>query len=194
KDKLGAELPTRRPCDSAVAPGLIAVGDAAGHVNPTNGAGIEGAAKAGHWAGREVVKAVSDGDVSEEAVWKYNKEVMSDFGKKYAAMDIYNIFGTAHDMDELMDLISAIPGQKLADATTEGEASMSLWLKLKTLISTFGYWGTLWDIYKVSKKANEVKEHYANYPASPEGFEDWKQERDSLMDEVYKITGAEPKY
>jgi len=38
KDKLGAALPTRRPYDSAVAPGYMAVGDAAGHVNPTTGA------------------------------------------------------------------------------------------------------------------------------------------------------------
>ncbi|NIQ51969.1 MAG: electron transfer flavoprotein, partial [Gemmatimonadetes bacterium] len=30
EDKLGAALPTRRPYDSAVAPGFIAVGDAAG--------------------------------------------------------------------------------------------------------------------------------------------------------------------
>ncbi|MFC7027440.1 geranylgeranyl reductase family protein [Halomicroarcula sp. GCM10025710] len=41
-DKLGAALPTRRPYDSAVAPGYIAVGDAAGHVNPTTGGGIAG--------------------------------------------------------------------------------------------------------------------------------------------------------
>ncbi|MUV88416.1 geranylgeranyl reductase family protein, partial [Natronomonas sp. CBA1123] len=45
KDKLGAALPTRRPYDSAVAPGYIAVGDAAGHVNPCTGGGIPGAAK-----------------------------------------------------------------------------------------------------------------------------------------------------
>lgn len=34
EDKLGAALPTRRPYDSAVHPGYMAVGDAAGHVNP----------------------------------------------------------------------------------------------------------------------------------------------------------------
>jgi hypothetical protein len=45
-DKLGAALPTRRPYDSAVAPGYVAVGDAAGHVNPTTGGGIAGAAYA----------------------------------------------------------------------------------------------------------------------------------------------------
>ncbi|MFB6136964.1 MAG: geranylgeranyl reductase family protein, partial [Halobacteriaceae archaeon] len=43
RDKLGSALPTRRPYDSAVAPGLIAAGDAAGHVNPTTGGGIAGA-------------------------------------------------------------------------------------------------------------------------------------------------------
>ncbi|MDZ7746131.1 MAG: tryptophan 7-halogenase [Halobacteriales archaeon] len=36
RDKLGAALPTRRPYDSGTAPGYIAVGDAAAHVNPVH--------------------------------------------------------------------------------------------------------------------------------------------------------------
>ncbi len=192
-NKLGAALPTRRPYDSAVAPGFMAVGDAAGHVNPTTGGGIPGAAKSGAWAAEVAADAVVEEDVSEDALWEYNQRVMHDFGKKFAATDLYNIFGTAHGVDELTDLVKAMPGQQLVDALGEGEVSMSLGLKIKTLVSTFGHWGLLRELNSVRKKAEEMKGHYAEYP-SMDGFGTWKEERDTIMDDVYEITGASPKY
>ncbi|HET7324335.1 MAG TPA: geranylgeranyl reductase family protein [Halococcus sp.] len=195
KHKLGAALPTRRPYDSATAPGFMAVGDAAGHVNPTTGGGIPGAAKAGHWAAQRAVEAVTSGDASEERLWKYNHQVMTDFGKRFAAMDIYNIFGGANDIDDLVSILTSLPSQQIIDALgKEGTASMSLGLKIKTAIKTFGHWETLYDLYQVQKKAAEVKELYDEYPSSPSGFEAWRDRRDDLMDEVYRVTGAEPKY
>ncbi|XGI83931.1 geranylgeranyl reductase family protein [Halorutilales archaeon Cl-col2-1] len=195
KDKLGAALPTRRPYDSAVADGFIAVGDAAGHVNPTTGGGIPGAAKSGHWGAEIGLEAIDEGDVSEDALWEYNRRVMTDFGKNFAAMDLYNIFGTAHEVDELTDVVSAMPGQQLMDALGEkGTTSMSLGLKLKTAVDTFGHWRTLLEVYKVSKKASEIRDLYDDYPESPEALGDWQERRDGVLDEVYEITGAEPKY
>ena len=195
KDKLGAALPTRRPYDSAVAPGFLAVGDAAGHVNPTTGGGIPGAAKAGHWATNVAIEAIEDGDVGEDALWAYNRKVMTDFGKRFAAMDLYNIWGSAQDVDELVDLVSSMPGQQLLDVMgKDGTASMSLELKLKTAFNTFGHWGTIYDLYKVHDIASRLKDLYDEYPHSPDGFESWRSRRDDLMDELYEITGAEAKY
>jgi electron-transferring-flavoprotein dehydrogenase len=193
-DKLGAALPTRRPLDSAVAPGFVAVGDAAGHVNPTTGGGIPGAAKAGYWAARRAVDAIADGDVSEAALWDYNRDVMGDFGKDFATVDLYNIWGGAHEVDELVDIVGSIPGQQLADALSHGESSMPLGLKLKTIYSTFGHWGTLFELYKLTGKARELKDHYRTYPDSPGAFAGWRARRDAIMDEIYELTGADPKY
>ncbi|MFB6178192.1 MAG: geranylgeranyl reductase family protein [Halorientalis sp.] len=195
KDKLGAALPTRRPYDSATAPGFVAVGDAAGHVNPTTGGGIPGAAKAGHWATQVAIEAIEDGDVGEDALWEYNRKVMTDFGKRFAAMDLYNIFGGAQDVDELVDLVSAMPGQQLIDVVgKEGTASMSFGLKIKTAIRTFGHWGTIWDLYKVHGLASRLKDIYDEYPTSPGDFDDWRNKRDTLMDDLYELTGADAKY
>jgi electron-transferring-flavoprotein dehydrogenase len=195
KDKLGAALPTRRPYDSAVAPGFVAVGDAAAHVNPTTGGGIPGAAKGGTWAVQAGIEALSNGGPTEEGLWQYNHDVMTSFGKRFAAMDLYNIFGSAQDVDELTRVVSAIPSQQLIDTMgRDGTTSMDLRLKLKTLVDTFGHWGVLYDLYRVSKKATELKQLYEEYPQSPRGFDRWQSRRDSLMDEVYSITGAEPKY
>ena len=199
KDKLGAALPTRRPYDSAVAPGFMSVGDAAGHVNPTTGGGIPGAAKAGHWAAEVATEAISEDDVSENALWEYNERVQTDFGKRFAAMDLYNIFGTAHEIDELTDIVTALPGDMLIDLMgKEGSVSFSLFEKVKVTLSTAfktrGHWDTLYRAYQVNKLAPQLKEIYDDYPSGPDGFDDWQQRRDELMEEVYEVTGAEPKY
>jgi electron-transferring-flavoprotein dehydrogenase len=196
KDKLGAALPTRRPLDSAVAPGYMAVGDAAAHVNPCTGGGIPGAAKAGTWAAEAAMEAIADGTTDDEdALWEYNRRVQTDFGKRFAAMDLYNIWGGTYDVDELVDIVSAMPGQQLADALAlEGTASMSWPLKIKTAVKTFGHWGTLFELKKLNDLATELKSVYDDYPTTSNGFDNWQSRRDSLMDDLYELTGADPKY
>ncbi|MFB6085975.1 MAG: geranylgeranyl reductase family protein [Halodesulfurarchaeum sp.] len=193
-DKLGAALPTRRPYDSAVAPGYAAVGDAAAHVNPATGGGIPGAAKAGHWAATVAIEAIEEGRVSEEALWDYNRRVMTDFGKRFAAIDLYNVWAGTHSVDELTGIVTALPGQALIDALGKGAAGMSLGLKLDTLYRTFGHWSTLFGLYRVHQQAQDLKDIYEAYPESPDGFAAWKERRDEIYDRVYEITGADPKY
>jgi electron-transferring-flavoprotein dehydrogenase len=199
KDKLGAALPTRRPYDSAVAPGFMSVGDAAGHVNPTTGGGIPGAAKAGHWAAEVAVEAISEGDVGESALWEYNRKVQLDFGNRFAAMDLYNIFGSAHEMDELTEIVTTLPGEMIIDLMgKKGETSLSLTEKittgLVTAIKSRGHWGTLYEAYQVAELASDLKDVYKDYPNTPGGFDQWRDRRDAIMEQVYEITGAEPKY
>ena len=194
RDKLGAALPTRRPYDSAVAPGYMAVGDAAGHVNPTTGGGIAGAAYAGKYAGEQAVKAISDGDVSEENLWRYNTRVMDHFGGRYAGLDVYNVLATAVDVEDLMGLLAALPGEKLAEALYEGSTSLSFGLKLKAAVKSFGYWGTIRNFYQTKSLADELLAHYGSYPTSPAAMANWTSERDAIMDRIYETTGANPKY
>jgi len=194
-DKLGAALPTRRPYDSAVAPGYMAVGDAAAHVNPTTGGGIAGAAYAGQYAAEQAIDAIEDDRTDDEdALWEYNVNVMDHFGARYAALDVYNIFTTAYDVDDLMALLAAIPGEKLAEALYGGSTSVGLGLKIKTAVKTFGHWGTIRDLYQTKKLADRLLAHYESYPSHRDGFEAWQRERDAIMDDIYAVTGAEPKY
>ena len=195
RDKLGAALPTRRPYDSAVAPGYMAVGDAAGHVNPTTGGGIAGAAYAGKYAAEQAIEAMEDDRTDDEAaLWEYNANVMDHFGARYAALDVYNIFTTAYDIDDLMALLAAIPGEKLAEALYGGSTSVGLGLKIRAAVKTFGHWGTIRDLYQTKKAADRLLDHYESYPSDPGGFAAWQRERDSIMDDIYEITGADPKY
>ena len=193
-DKLGAALPTRRPYDSAVAPGFIAAGDSAAHVNPTTGGGIPGAAKSAHWAAEHAVEAISEGDVSEANLWEYNRDVMTDFGKRFAAVDLYNIWGMAHEMEELVEIVSSLPGQQLLDSLSKGSSRMGLGLQLRTLVKTFGHWDALYELYRVRRKAQEITRLYNAYPSSPRAFEGWQTTRDAVMDDLYDLIGTDPKY
>ncbi|MFC6717543.1 geranylgeranyl reductase family protein [Natrialbaceae archaeon GCM10025810] len=194
EDKLGAALPTRRPYDSAVHPGYVAVGDAAGHVNPTTGGGIAGAAYAANYAGEQIVQALEAGDASEEILWRYNERVMDHFGARYAALDVYNILSTAIDTDELMGLLAAMPGEKLAEALYSGSTNIGPALILESLLKSRGHWGTIWTLYKTKRRADDLLDHYERYPSHPGRLPEWQAERDELMESVYATTGADPKY
>ncbi|WEL16923.1 Geranylgeranyl reductase family protein [Halorhabdus sp. SVX81] len=194
KDKLGAAIPTRRPYDSATAPGFMAIGDAAAHVNPTTGGGIAGAAYAGKYAADQAIEAVEDGDPSEATLWRYNERVMEHFGARYAALDVYNIFTTAYEIDDLTGMLASLPMTKLSEALYSGSADLSWSLKLKTALKSRGHWGTILDLYRTKRHADELLEHYEAYPESPSGFEAWQDRRDDLIQDVYETTGAEAKY
>ncbi|AGB39969.1 geranylgeranyl reductase family protein [Natronococcus occultus] len=193
-DKLGAALPTKRPHDSAVHPGFVAVGDAAGHVNPTTGGGIAGAAYAGTYAGEQIIEAIERGDVGEDVLWEYNERVMDHYGGRYAALDVYNILTIGSDLDDLTSLLAAMPGDKISEALYSGSTSLGWRFKLDVLWKTRGHWDTLRDVYETKRRADEILEHYAEYPSSPDGLAAWQRERDELMEAVYETTGAEPKY
>lgn len=194
EDKLGASLPTRRPYDSAVAPGFMAVGDSAGHVNPTTGGGIAGAAYAGEYAGEQAIRALEAGDTSEAMLWDYNERVMDHYGGRYAALDVYNIMATAVDVSDLTSLLVAMPGENLAEALYSGSTDFGLKLKLQAAVSSFGHWGTILDFYRTKRVADELLEHYERYPDRPSALAGWQRERDAIMDRVYETTGAEAKY
>lgn len=193
-DKLGAALPTRRPYDSAVAPGFLAVGDAAGHVNPTTGGGIAGAAYAGQYAGEQAIETIESGDVSESALWEYNKRIMEHFGARYAALDVYNIFITAYDIDNLTGLLAGMPAGKFSEALYSGSTSIEPGVALQTLYNSIGHWDTLFDLYSTKRLADRLLNHYENYPDTIGDFNAWQIQRDRIMDDIYATAGADAKY
>jgi digeranylgeranylglycerophospholipid reductase len=80
----------------------------------------------------------------------------------------------------------------------KGSTNLSLPAKIKTglvtAVKTRGHWSTLQEAYKVNKLATALKDVYDEYPTAPAAFEDWKATRDEVLDDVYAVTGADPKY
>ncbi len=119
---------------------------------------------------------------------------MDHFGARYAGLDVYNILSTAVDVDDLMGLLAALPGEKIAESLYTGSASVGPWLKLKTALKSLGYWDVILTFYRTKKQADRLLEHYEAYPGSPDAFDAWQAERDAIMEDVYRVTGAEAKY
>jgi flavin-dependent dehydrogenase len=173
---------------------LIAAGDAAGHINPTTGGGIAGAAYAGEYAGEQAIRAIESGEPDEDALWRYNERVMDHFGARYAGLDVYNVMATAVDVDDLTNLLVSLPGENLAEALYSGSTEIGWKLKLQAAVKTFGYWGTILNFYRTKRLADELLDHYERYPDRPESLAPWQRERDEIMERIYETTGAEAKY
>ncbi len=120
---------------------------------------------------------------------------MTGFGSRFAVIDLYNIWGTAYDIETLSEIVASLPGQQLADAVGgSGTPSMGLGLKLKTIASTFGHWSELYEIYQIRKIANRLADHYTVFPTKSESFHQWQRKRDAIMSDFYDVCGAQQKY
>ncbi len=222
EDKLGSALGLRRPLDSAVAPGYIAVGDAAGMVSPTTGKGITGAAISGHSAGRIATEAVSEGDVSEERLWEHNHYIFSEHGEgaKLAAQDVLNVAGSAYELDELRGAVALLPVEPMMDGISGKGGSYDgvdvakigagfAWNNIRhflrakaPLVDGFDQLDTsqkranevIAELYPVKQLADETREHYQSFPEERDGFDEWQTIRDYIDDRVLEKSGADPKY
>lgn len=174
-NRRAAKLPTRRPVDSAVAPGFIAVGDAAGYVNPLTGKGILAAAKSGALAGEVGANAITNEDASEEILWSYNEHVMDDFGARYAGYDVFNSVFTEYAesaapvllfcalvYSDRYSLFGAAPDPDTFVPTLNRERWSDLYLQ-------------------TAMSMQRIVAHYEKYPSAPADLPSWQRKRDRLL-------------
>ena len=91
------------------------VGDAAHHINPMTGGGIESAMQAGSIAGQIAATAIKKSDYSEIFLQAYSDTIWKDFGKEYekyyyikqALEDL-----TDDDLNSITDQVLSIPLNK----------------------------------------------------------------------------------
>jgi len=177
-------VPTRRPLDCLTGNGIVVVGDAACQVNPIHGGGIGPSMMGGKLAGETIAEALEKNDVSREGLWQYNTRYMRVYGAKQAGLDILKLllllwvsnddinYGMKYKVITEEDVFRVSMGEKLRLNITEktrrafrGKGRLSLLPKLR-------------DAARLLKK---MKTLYTNYPASPDGFKEWKRETDEIM-------------
>ena len=97
------------PISKTVAPGLIAVGDAAGQAKPTTGGGVITGGVCAKIAGRVAAEAAAKNDVSEGALGSYETEWRGVLGSEFAAMSrarrVFNRL-TDRTIDKLFRVVS----------------------------------------------------------------------------------------
>jgi digeranylgeranylglycerophospholipid reductase len=215
-DKLGAALALRRPLDSMVAPGYIAVGGNAGTTHPISGKGIRGAAVSGFSAGKHGAEAVNsdeDGFISEEDLWAHNHFLYADhgLGTRIASKDPYNIAVSQMGMDTGRATVALLPEEEIRETVssedtdsvdmgnvknflTEGAGNAWHHFRDGTFedlgVSKREVLGTLHDFWKTKNYADEMRDHYSSYPDSREDFFEWLDERNRIDNELNQALGV----
>jgi geranylgeranyl reductase family protein len=179
-------VPTRRPLDNMVGNGIVIVGDAACQVNPIHGGGIGPSMTGGAIAGETIINALEKGDVSRKGLWAYNVRYMESYGAKQSGLDVFRSLLQAIGDEELdygmkykllteEDLLKASLGQDLKLTISEKAVRVSRGIRKV---------GFLRKLHDTANLMKEIKEHYRNYPASPDELEAWKRKTKALLEQV----------
>ncbi|MEM2045872.1 MAG: NAD(P)/FAD-dependent oxidoreductase [Candidatus Bathyarchaeia archaeon] len=178
--------PTRRPLDNMVGNGVIITGDAACLVNPIHGGGIGPSMLSGFLAGRAIIDALEDGDVSQQALWPYNVHYMSHYGAKQASLDVFRMllitcsnedlnYGMKYKLLTEEDVLKAGLGEKFHLNITETARRVFRGIRRPHFLN---------KLRAAVNLMNKVRDHYAKYPETPRDFASWKAETEAIFNEA----------
>ncbi|MFW6110810.1 MAG: geranylgeranyl reductase family protein [Thermoproteota archaeon] len=178
--------PTRRPLDNMVGNGVAILGDAACLVNPIHGGGIGPSMLSGYLAGNTVVEALENGTADQDSLWPYNQEYMESYGAKQAKLDVFRIlllntededlnYGMKHRLLTEEDVLKAGLGEEFHLNVTETAKRVFRGIRRLPFLNRLRH---------TIKIMNEVQNHYAKYPETPQNLPEWKTETENLFQEA----------
>jgi digeranylgeranylglycerophospholipid reductase len=173
-------VPLGGPLPSLVYPGLLVCGDAAGHVNPLTGEGIAAAVKAGHLAGLTAAKAVQKNDSSVKGMWQYNIDFAKTYGVTLTPLVVARDFLVSLSDESLSYFLENIITDHDLGQLIKGKIPH----KRRILQPFFHSWGKarlLYQLYKVFRRMNKIKQLYERYPAEPAEFPSWQKSLDFYL-------------
>jgi digeranylgeranylglycerophospholipid reductase len=112
--------PCSGPIDSAIADGVMLVGDAAHQTDPLTGGGILNAMQAGIIAGEVAAKAISAGDVRRAALKEYEDRWREDIGKTIARSFQLKEFFVKLTDEDLNQLIGSLAKEDITKMDLPG--------------------------------------------------------------------------
>ncbi|MHA1912555.1 MAG: NAD(P)/FAD-dependent oxidoreductase [Candidatus Kariarchaeaceae archaeon] len=175
----GDLIPARLPLRSCVAPGYIAVGDAACLVNPISGEGHGPALWSGIYAARTIIDALQKSDFSEESLWSYNLSIWPIFGVEHSmgvAVIKFLEKGSFEDLDFLFAK-KVIESSDVEDILSD-QGTLSL---MKKAFRGIRRPRLLLRLRKTLKLVNSIQKMSLSYPSSPEEFETWDKKLSKIL-------------
>ena len=106
------QVPLEGPLKQTCASGMISVGEAAGQVYTLSGMGLRYALRCGEIAGEVAIDAITDGDVSREALSDYERRWRAEFGAELRTGQLlHSSLSVAQDQrfDSLLEALEANP-------------------------------------------------------------------------------------
>jgi len=188
----GAPLPTRRPSNTMVGPGVVAIGDAGYTVNPLHGGGMGYAFRAAYFTAKAFEHAYNKGDISVENMWQLNKNYMNAIGARQAALDVFRMFLQRLSNDDIRYGMEKrlIPEQDVYYTSTEGDIKLSAIEKASIILRGLGRPSLLAKLKTVADYMRKLREHYYSYPETPDGLESWVKRLNELYGEyLAKLEG-----
>jgi digeranylgeranylglycerophospholipid reductase len=185
----GGQVPTRRPINCMVGNGILIVGDAACQVNPIHGGGMGPSMMGGTIAGETIIEALETGDVSRENMWSYNVRYMQSYGAKQADLDIFRMLLqqlTDEDINYGMKY-RLITEDDLLKTSMGDDVNLNITEKTRRIFRGVGKFSLLKRLRATVKLMKKMKTLYQNYPASLEGFDEWKKKTQDLIEKARKL-------
>lgn len=180
--------PAMRPLDCMTGNGIVIVGDAACQVNPIHGGGMGPSMKGGSVAGKTIIEAMEREDLSREGLWPYNIRYMQSYGAGQAALDVFRLFLHGMGDDDLNYGMRhrLITEEDLLKATMGEEVRLNITEATRRIFRGLGKFSLLKNLRDVANLMKKVREHYENYPISPQGFDEWKRKAQDFIEEAGK--------
>ena len=189
----GGVVSVRRPLWSCADNGIMFVGDAACHVNPLHGGGIDPSMRAGYYAANTAEKAISSGDCSLKSLWEYNHKIMTDFGAEFASLDLLRIvlqklsnkslnFGLEKDL---------LTGNEILEISSKGNLNLSLIDMTVKFFKGIANPKLLLDLNYLRIKMNEISKHYKKFPKTIDNVQEfvaWKDNTEKIYNKIKNTT------
>ena len=177
------QVSVRRQNDCLVAGGYIIVGDSAWMPKPLDAGGIGPALIAGSIAGKCITEAIESGDTSESKLWKYNKEYIDEYGYKTAGLEVFRRFIQTLTNDQIDYGMKHFLGNMDVESISRGEhPDFGNIGKLGMLVSGILNTKLANGLRTTSKQNKKITAHYREFPSTPDGFADWRQELHKILD------------
>ncbi len=188
----GAQVPTRRPLDTLVWNGLIAIGDSGFTVNPVHGGGMGYAITAAYYASKAIEDALEKGNYSMKALWSLNVNYMRELGAKQASLDLARIFMQNLGNEGLQFIMEKklVREEDVDLLSRSGELEYSTAEKAVRIVQSFirilkaaSKPTLLLKMKSLASYMKKIKTHYINYPSNPEDLDRWRIETKRIINE-----------
>src|SRR6187431_1854645 len=180
------QVSVRRQNDCMVANGYIMVGDSAWMPKPLDAGGIGPAIIAATIAGKDIVEAIESGDVSENGLWKYNKNFINEYGYKTAGLEVFRRMLQQLTNEQINYGMKHFLSKMDIDKITNGEhPEFSTVSKLGMMIRGALNKKLAEDLKFTSQMNEELVKHYRNYPDTSEGFPEWSKKLNRYLSEAF---------
>jgi len=185
------QVSVRRQNDCLVANGYAIVGDAAWMPKPLDAGGIGPALVAGTIIGKCVVEAIESGNVTENGLWKYNKEFINEYGYKTSGLEVFRRLIQTLTNDQISYGMKHFLGDLDVEAISKGEhPDFSMVGKIGMMIRGALNKKLAEGLRYTTQQNKWLTQHYYNFPDSPDGFDEWKNKLHQKLDEANTKLGS----